>query len=209
MENEIKVKSTNINLYFIIASILIIIDQATKIYFKGFNLFGISHQGYDYGAQVQVIGTFLQWTYIENAGMAFGIEFGWAKVFLSLFSIIASGYLGYILYKIKFNSLFVRLSFTLIFAGAVGNLIDRVFYGIFYGEAPLFYGKVVDFIQVDIPDIQFLRWQYFPIFNIADSCVTIGVVLLILFHNKLPNFDEILPKFKRESSKKISNNTIE
>jgi signal peptidase II len=81
--------------------------------------------------------------------------------------------------------------FSLIFAGAVGNLIDRVFYGVIFSESPLFYGKVVDFIQVDIPDVAFLGWTHFPVFNIADSCVTVGVILLILVHNKLPEWTDV------------------
>jgi len=201
MRNEIYEKKSNINCFFTISVILILIDQATKLYFKGFNFLGINHVGLDYGAQVPVIGTFLQWTYIENAGMAFGIEFGWGKIFLSLFSIIASIFLGYLLYKVEIESNPIRLGFSLIFAGAVGNLIDRVFYGVFFGEGQLFYGKVVDFIQVDIPDIDFLGWQYFPIFNVADSCVTVGVIILILFHSKLPDFDGLFPNFKKREEK--------
>lgn len=126
--------------------------------------------------------------------MAFGIEFGAGKIFLSLFSILASIGLAWLIVKISHKSLGILIGFTLIFAGAVGNLIDRVFYGVLYGEAPLFYGKVVDFIQVDIPDIEFLGWTHFPIFNIADSCVTVGVVILLIFHKHLPDIHEIFPK---------------
>jgi signal peptidase II len=75
-----------------------------------------------------------------------------------------------------------RLSYMLIFSGAVGNLIDRMFYGVLYGESPLFEGKVVDFLQVDIPDIVWFGVEYthFPVFNLADSCVSIGVVLMLI-----------------------------
>lgn len=81
-----------------------------------------------------------------------------------------------------------RLAVTLILAGAVGNLIDRALYGVIFGDAPLFYGRVVDFIQVDIPDITWLGdvHTHFPVFNVADSCVTVGVILLLLTGNKLP-----------------------
>ncbi|HRP01569.1 MAG TPA: signal peptidase II [Candidatus Kapabacteria bacterium] len=200
MQEQSYEKKTNFNYYFIISIVLVLIDQATKLYFKGFNFFGINHIGLDYGEQVPVIGTFLQWTYIENAGMAFGIEFGWGKIFLSLFSIVASIFLAYILLNIKTKNIPIKLGFTLIFAGAVGNLIDRVFYGVIFREAPLFYGRVVDFIQVDIPDIGFLNWQYFPIFNVADSCVTVGVILLIIFHNHLPDFNVIFSKHIKENN---------
>lgn len=186
----------NNNIYFIAAILLIIFDQSTKLAVKGFNLFGWQHQGMYYGESIPIWGTFLQLTYIENPGMAFGIEFGWGKIFLSLFSIFASIALGYYLYKITFAHKAVRIGISLVFAGAVGNLIDRVFYGVFYGTQPLFYGHVVDFIQVDIPDINIMgvNYTHFPIFNIADSCVTCGIILLILFHNKLPGIKEILGK---------------
>ena len=193
MENNIQ-NTRKMTWAYTLAAVLIIFDQATKLYFKGFSFFGIEHHGIDYGAQIPVIGTFLQWTYIENAGMAFGIEFGWGKIFLSLFSIIAGVVLAIVINKLKNHSFWIQLGFTLIFAGAIGNLIDRVFYGLIFGDAPLFYGRVVDFIQVDIPDIGFLGWEYFPIFNIADSCVTVGVCFLILFHSKLPEYRELFPK---------------
>ncbi len=181
-------------LLYVIATILIIFDQVTKLAVKGFNFLGYQHEGFYYGEQVPVIGTVLQWTFIENPGMAFGIQFGWAKIFLSLFSIFASVMLVYIINKLKTAHIAIRIGFTLIFAGAVGNLIDRVFYGVIFGELPLFYGKVVDFIQFDIPDIEFLGWTHFPVFNIADSCVTVGVIFLILFNSKLPNFEDIFSK---------------
>jgi signal peptidase II len=193
MENLIS-KKKSIVWCFILAVILIAFDQGTKLYFKGFSFLGIEHHGLGYGQQIPVIGTILQWTYIENPGMAFGIQFGWGKIFLSLFSIIAGTFLAYLILKLKDFSFWIKLGFSFIFAGAVGNLIDRVFYGVFFNEGPLFYGRVVDFVQVDIPDIDFLGWSYFPIFNIADSCVTVGVIFLILFHQKLPEFYQIFPK---------------
>jgi signal peptidase II len=185
--------------FFIVASLLILFDQVTKLYFKGFNLFGIVHEGAEYGMPNPVIGDVLLWTYIENPGMAFGIEFGAGKIFLSLFSVLASIALAWLIIKIAQRSIGVLIGFTLIFAGAVGNLIDRVFYGVFYGYAPLFYGKVVDFVQVDIPDIAFLGWTHFPIFNVADSCVTVGVVMLILFHKHLPEIHDLFPKKEPET----------
>ncbi len=191
--------------FFFGATILVIFDQVTKLYFKGFNLFGWVHEGAVYAEPHPVIGDFLLWTYIENPGMAFGIEFGEGKIFLSLFSILASIGLAWLIVKISHKSIGILIGFTLIFAGAVGNLIDRVFYGVLYGEAPLFYGKVVDFIQVDIPDIEFLGWTHFPIFNIADSCVTVGVIILLIFHKQLPETHEIFPeKSKIEDNSEIA-----
>lgn len=202
-------KNHKIISFYIVAFFLILFDQATKLYFKGFSFLGIDHIGYNYGEQNTVIDGILYWTYIENPGMAFGIEFGWGKIFLSLFSIVAGIGLAILIYKIKQSDFWVKSGFTLIFTGAVGNLIDRVFYGVFFGESPLFYGKVVDFIQVNIPDIEFLGWTHFPVFNVADSCVTVGVSLLIIFNNRLPEWDELFPpKGKKTLEQNESNNEI-
>lgn len=211
------------NIFFIIFLLLVILDQATKLYFKGFDLFGFSHEGLRYGELVPVFGDFIQFTYILNPGMAFGAVFI-PKIILSLFSIFAAIGLAIFLYKLddKVNIL-VKIAIMLILSGATGNLIDRVFYGVIFDEKlfaealnsvdkfvylnilnenPLFYGKVVDFIQVDIPDINFLGLNYthWPIFNVADSCVSIGVVLLIIMHNKLPTLTEVFGKNKSNES---------
>lgn len=185
--------------FFILSIFLVLSDQATKLAVKGFSLFGISHQGMNYGEQIRVIGEFLQFTFIENEGMAFGISFGPFKIILSLFSIIAAIALAYYLYKLSDYHFWVKLGIALILAGAAGNLVDRVFYGVFYGYESLFYGRVVDFIQVDIPDINLPGFSYshWPVFNIADSCVSCGVVLLLVFHKRIPAMKEL---FGRKNS---------
>lgn len=201
-------KNNNITKFYILAGILVVIDQLTKVLVKGFNIFGFQHQGMDYGELIPIIGTLVQLTFIENPGMAWGIHFGVVgKFFLSMFSIIASIVLVYIIKKIRDNHFGVKLGFTLILAGAVGNLIDRVFYGVFYGYAPLLYGKVVDFIQVDVPDIDlgFYSMTHFPVFNVADSCVTIGIVILLIFYNHIPTFNEIFSRKKEEIDNSIQN----
>jgi signal peptidase II len=77
-----------------------------------------------------------------------------------------------------------RVALAMILGGAVGNLIDRVFYGVLFDTAPLLYGRVVDFIDVDFFDITV--WGYhisrWPVFNIADACVTLGVIMLLVYH---------------------------
>jgi signal peptidase II len=185
---------------YITAATLMFADQLSKILIKGFSLFGLHHEGMQIGESIQVLGDFLQITYIENAGMAFGITFGVWKIFLSIFSIIAAILLGWLLAKIKDSNFWIKLGFTLIFAGATGNLIDRVFYGVFYGEGILFYGLVVDFIQFQIPEVTIFGTHYthFPVFNIADSCVTVGVALLIIMHKKLPDLSNIFKKNQLE-----------
>ncbi|MBL7998025.1 MAG: signal peptidase II [Candidatus Kapabacteria bacterium] len=178
---------------FWIAIILVLIDQATKVLVKGFTLFGYTHAGMYPNQIIDVIGDTVRLTFVENPGMAFGIEFGWGKIFLSLFSVVAMVGLGWYLYRLRMFSMWVQVGIMLLLAGAVGNLIDRVFYGVFYGEMPLFYGYVVDFIDVDIPDVTLFgttitRWW---IFNIADSCVSCGIVTLLFVNSKIPTFAQL------------------
>lgn len=175
-------------LYLIIAFFLVLLDQVTKIFVKGFKLLGFLHSGMHIGESFPIIGDAVKITFVENPGMAFGVEFGSGKIFLTLFSLIAS--IGLIFYLRLLNKahIYVRIAIMLILSGAFGNFIDRMFYGVFYGEGPLFYGLVVDFIQIDIPDITIgsLTYTHWPVFNIADSCVTIGMILLIIFNKHLP-----------------------
>lgn len=168
---------------------LVVADQVTKLIVKGLAIpsLGIHWAGMRYGSSIPVLGDFLRWTYIENSGMAFGIDPGGGKLFFSVFSIIASIAILIYLYKARNESLVLRLPLALILGGAIGNLIDRMFYGLFFDGGALFTGRVVDFIDVDFFDINFLgihitRW---PVFNIADASVTIGVLLLLIFSHKV------------------------
>lgn len=168
-----------------LSALLIILDQATKLVIKGFSIpwLGVHVAGMPLGESHDILGNFLRLTYIENPGMAFGVNFGDAtKIFFSPFSLIASGaILGY-LYSLRKGPAVIRIALALILAGAFGNFIDRTFYGVFYGTAPLFHGSVVDFIDVDFFAVTIGRFHLdrWPVFNIADSCVTVGVILFIL-----------------------------
>jgi signal peptidase II len=186
----------NISLFFLFSLLLILIDQITKMLVKGFTLFGLSYEGFRYGERVEFLGDIIQFTFVENPGMAFSIEFGEGKIFLSLFSIIASILLALYITKIKDKPTGYIISVLLIFAGATGNMIDRVFYGVFYDYGPLFYGKVVDFILVDIPNFEIFGryYDYFPVFNIADSCVSVGIVLLLFYNQHIPTLSELRNK---------------
>jgi signal peptidase II len=172
----------------VVVIVLVVIDQATKLSVKGFSLLGIEHQGMYLGESISVIGDVVRWTFVENPGMAFGISFGAGKIILTLATFVIVGFLIWYLRMLRHSHSGVRIAITLVLSGAIGNLIDRAFYGVFYGEAPLFYGKVVDFVQVDIPDISIVgeTWTHFPVFNVADSCVTVGIILLIIFSNSMP-----------------------
>lgn len=193
--------------FFFISIILVIADQISK--YLIYQYFGVAHIGFGDNAyysrsiidDINIIGEIVKFTYVENAGIAFGIGFGPFKMILGVFSIVAGVLLTIYLIKLRNFHWGVKTGITLILAGAVGNLIDRVFYGVIFGYADLFYGKVIDFILVDIPDIKFLNLNYWPVFNIADSCVTIGVISLLFFYKHIPTFKEIL---KRKEEKKDS-----
>jgi signal peptidase II len=168
---------------------ILLADQAAKLAVKGFSIpaLGIFVPGVTYGSTRPILGDFLRLTYIENPGMAFGIDIG-GKLFFSLFTVAASVGILYYLYRMREEPLLFRFSLALILGGAVGNLIDRVFYGVIFGEAPLFYGRVVDFIDVDFIDISIFgfsldRW---PVFNFADAAVTTGVALLLFARRSVP-----------------------
>ncbi len=143
----------NISLkYFIISTVVIALDQITKILTKK-NMF--------LGQSEEVLGDFLRYTYIQNPGMAFGIQIG-NKTLFTIFSILASIVVFVYLIRTRGDQVFVKLALALILGGAIGNLIDRVLYG-----------AVVDFIDVGIGQ---MRW---PVFNIADSAVSVGMVILV------------------------------
>ncbi len=169
-----------------ITGLIVIVDQVSKLLVKGFDLPLIGYwSGMELGSSTNILGDVVKFTFIENPGMAFGIDIG-GKFVLTVFSTLASAGIIYYLFKIREEALVVRVSLAMILGGAIGNLIDRVFYGVVFEHGQLFYGKVVDFIDVDFFNIDLgsfhiSRW---PIFNVADAAVSIGVVLLLVFHRK-------------------------
>lgn len=193
--------SSSVTIYFLIASLLIVLDQLTKVLVKGFSLFGYHHDGMWLGQSYPLIGDLVRITFVENPGMAFGIQFGFWKVFLTLFSLIAGSALIWYLSKLGGFKTSVKIGITLLIAGALGNFIDRCFYGVLYGEQNLFYGYVVDFIQVDIPDIDWFgaTYTHWPVFNIADSCVSCGMVLLLIVNKHIPSLSHVRGNFESET----------
>jgi signal peptidase II len=153
------------------------------------------------GESISVIGDFFRITFTENPGMAFGFDPGSDfKLLISVFSLVASIGLLIYLFVVRNKSLSLRIAIALILAGAVGNVIDRMFYGLIYDYAPLFYGKVVDFFDFDFINFSLFGRSYdrWPIFNIADASVSIGVFILLFFYkqhqedeNKLKEVPEI------------------
>jgi signal peptidase II len=166
---------------------IVVTDQILKLWIKGIQIpfLGIALHGLPLGSSRPIIGNFLRLTYIENPGMAFGIDIG-GKLFFSIFSIIASIGIFLYLYKARNENIAFRFALAMILGGAVGNLIDRVFYGILFGEGPLFYGRVVDFIDADFFNMNIFGYHLtrWPVFNIADASVTCGVLLMLLSHRR-------------------------
>jgi len=177
---------------------IVILDQISKILIKGFAIpfLDITYKGMYPGQRIQILGDFFRITFVENPGMAFGFDPGMDyKFWISIFSIIASVALIIYIYYTRKQTLSLRIALAFILGGAIGNLIDRVFYGVIYNYAPFFYGKVVDFLDFDFFDITIFGRSYdrWPVFNIADSAVTIGILILLFFYRKEPQ-EKIVPE---------------
>ena len=195
---------------------IVLVDQLSKLAVKGFSFpfINFHHTGMFKGERIQILGDFFRLTFIENPGMAFGLNPGISfKIWITIFSLLASICIVFYLFIIKSEKFSLRFSLALILGGAIGNLIDRIFYGVFYDYAPLFYGKVVDFLDVDFFHFTlfgktFDRW---PIFNIADAAVSIGVLILLIFHTRIQEKkkDNIIDENKHTISlESKSNDTI-
>jgi signal peptidase II len=168
---------------------VVIVDQVTKLIVKGFSIpfLHINFDGMYLGQVIPVFGDFFRITFVENPGMAFGYDPGNSfKLIISIFSLFASLALVFYLYTIRNRTWSLRIAIAMILGGAVGNLIDRTFYGIIYKYAPVFYGRVVDFFDFDFFNFTLFGRSYdrWPVFNIADASVTIGVLILVLFYKK-------------------------
>lgn len=184
--------------------VLLILDQVIKVWIKTHMMLG---------EEFSVFGDWFVIHFIENNGMAFGMELEgeWGKILLSLFRIVAVCGIGWYLYDIstKKAPLGLVISIALIFSGAMGNIIDSAFYGLIFndsyyqvstfmpeagGYASFLHGKVVDMLYFPLLEGRFPDWLpmwggehyifFRPVFNIADSYITIGVTSILLFHRK-------------------------
>lgn len=170
-----------------LSGFIVLADQITKLAVKGISVpfLGIHVDGLQLGSSRPIWGEALRLTFIENPGMAFGIDIG-GKMFLSIFSIFACAGILWYLYHAREESVTFRIALALILGGAVGNLIDRVFYGVIFNEGALFYGKVVDFLDADFFNIDLFGYHLtrWPVFNIADASVTCGIFLMLFAQRK-------------------------
>ncbi len=198
--------SVKIKAIFLIL-IILIIDQVSKVFIK---------LNFAIGDYVEVFSWF-QIYFIENPGMAFGMEFG-GKLFLAIVRIIAVVFLIFYISRLikKQARAGYILTIALFMAGAAGNIFDSVFYGVLFSEstyqqvatflpegggyAPLFYGKVVDMLYFPIITNSAGQTIFFsPVFNIADSAITVSVFLVLIFFRK--ELNESLESKKRRMPK--------
>ena len=207
-------------IFFILG--IIIIDQVLKIWIK--TSFPLGHV-----TDVMGIKSF-QLYFIENPGMAWGMELGgdWGKMLLTLFRLVAvifgTWYLGKIVRE-KYSKGFIICA-ALIYAGALGNLIDSLFYGMIFEESTRYHvakifpaegygtflhGHVVDLFYFPIINTTWPQWVPFvggkefeffsPIFNLADASISVGVITLLLFQKRL------FKKKEEETSPTVTTNS--
>lgn len=169
------------------------------------------------GEGFSVFGDWFQIRFTENRGMAFGVELGgdWGKLTLSLFRIVVVCVMAYFITKlVRQKASYLLLGcIALIFSGAVGNILDSIFYGVLFsdsgtfhqpevaallpeegGYAPILFGKVVDMLYFPMYEGFWPEWVPFvggdyllffrPIFNIADSAISIGVFMALIFYRR-------------------------
>ena len=195
--------------YFLISLLVILVDQIVKMLVH-------YHMDKGTGGQIMILGDLFKLHYLTNPGMAFGIklDFEYGKLILTVFRIGATFAIGYYLYSSinKGTPKGLNICIAMIFGGAIGNLIDSVFYGVFLDNAPFdapsswFHGQVIDMFYIDIwegylPEwIPFLGGDYmalWPVFNIADASIFTAVCLIIISQKRY---------FKKE--KPIENNVL-
>lgn len=182
--------------YFGIAFLVIAIDQAVKM---------LVHFEMDFGTpgQIPIFGDWFKLHYTTNPGMAFGMELGseYGKMILTTFRLVAMVGIGYYLAHIieKKNHPVYILCIAMILGGAIGNLVDSIFYGVWLNNAPYnattpwFHGQVVDMFYFDIWEGYVPEWvplwggsytALWPIFNVADASIFIGVAIILIFQNR-------------------------
>ena len=189
MNLEIMTKANKSWLVAGIVLLALVLDQVSKVYIK-------TH--FELGEAREVFSWF--WiVFVENNGMAFGIEW-FSKLLLTLFRIVAVGILGWYVHTMIHKQQ-VRVGYlatvAMVIAGALGNIIDCVCYGKIWDYADWFHGKVVDMLYFPLirnaaGEVLFFR----PVFNVADSFITVAVFLIILFYRKDldDSLNQIFPK---------------
>ncbi len=198
--------------------LVLLIDQAIKIWIKTHMMLG---------EEFSVAGDWFYIHFVENNGMAFGMEMGGSvgKIILSVFRIVAVCAIGYYLYLIckRMKRMSFVVCIALVWAGAVGNIVDSVFYGVIFdsswgqvatlfpeggGYSSWLHGRVVDMFYFPLISSRWPDWIpvvggdsfifFRPVFNFADAAISVGVALLLLFHR-----NDLSDDFSNEDEKTI------
>jgi signal peptidase II len=191
---------------FLVAAFIVLIDQVIKTWVR-------THM--DFNTEIHILGQHGMLRYTENNGMAFGWELGGkiGKLVLTLFRIVAVCGIGYglvYLVRHKYHRGLI-MCVALIFAGALGNIIDSTFYGLLYQNGHLFEGRVVDMFYFPLIKGTYPSWvpvwhdQYFeffqPIFNLADASISVGVIAILIFQKRY--FKHEVPEVSSPNSEMV------
>jgi len=180
--------------YYLLSIGVIALDQAVKM---------LIHYNMYRGEEIKIVGDWFKLHYTTNPGMAFGLELGGAygKLILTAFRLLAMVGIGYYLYKLakKNTPQGLLWCIALILGGAIGNVLDSAFYGVLLGNAPIdapspwFHGQVIDMFYLDIWEGYLPKWipgiggefySLWPIFNVADSSIFIGVSIILVMQKR-------------------------
>lgn len=182
--------------YFFISFLIIVLDQVVKM---------LVHYNMEMGSrgQILLVGELFKLHYLTNPGMAFGmkLDFEYGKLLLTLFRIGAMFMIGYYLYFLvkKGTTKGLVICIAMILGGAVGNLIDSIFYGVLLDNAPFnaptpwFHGQVIDMFYIDIWEGYLPKWipgiggdymALWPVFNIADASIFIAICVILVFQKR-------------------------
>lgn len=187
---------TGVLKYFLVSLGVIVVDQIVKMIVHFNMIKGPS-------GEIQIFGDWFKLHYLTNPGMAFGMELPIenSKVVLTVFRIVAMIAIGYyltFLYKKKTHS-GLLICIGLILGGAIGNLVDSVFYGVFLDNAPYdapspwFHGQVVDMFYIDIWEGYIADWvplwggkfiALWPVFNIADASIFCAIIVILIYQKR-------------------------
>ncbi|MEP1034357.1 lipoprotein signal peptidase [Ekhidna sp.] len=198
--------------YFLISLLVIVLDQVVKM---------VVYYNMDMGTkgQLLIFGTWFKLHYLTNPGMAFGmkLDFEYGKLILTVFRIGAMIAIGYYLYSLitKEANKGLIICIALILGGAIGNLVDSIFYGVWFDNAPFdapsrwFHGQVIDMFYIDIWEGYLPNWipllggdymALWPVFNIADAAIFTAICFIIVFQKRY---------FKKEETETVVNTEIE
>lgn len=199
-------KTPHVLYFFGISFFVILLDQVVKL---------LVHFNMEMGVkgQIQIFGDFFKLHYLTNPGMAFGMEmpFENSKIILTVFRLIAMIAIGYYLYKLYVNKSpqGLLICVAMILGGAIGNVLDSIFFGVYLDNAPYdaptpwFHGQVVDMFYIDIWEGRVADWvpifggdymALWPVFNIADASIFLGITFILIFQKKFFHKEEEVSK---------------